>query len=116
MTSIDVFLDRVPRKGYNCLDFVREVWLYLYREDVTAKLTKLVGDFVNRKVTVSGVKGFKRLQQPESPCFVVMQRSRCVPHVGIYLDGRILHLGSKGVEFAMPIVARRYFTQLRYYR
>jgi hypothetical protein len=116
MISIDQFLDRMPSKQYNCFDFVKEVWAALVNEDVGIKLDKLVGDFASRKVTVSGVKGFKRLKFPQSPCFVVMQRFKLVPHVGIFLDGRILHLKESGVEFQPELVAKRYFQTIRYYR
>jgi hypothetical protein len=114
--SIDCFLNRMPSNQYNCLDFVREVWLYLRKEDVTEKLTGLIGDFANRKPNLSGVKAFKRLKEPVNPCFVVMQRFKYVPHCGIYLDGRILHLKDSGVEFQPIEVAKSYFQIVRYYR
>lgn len=105
----------MPSKTYNCLDFVREVWLAMKEEDVTDKLTGLIGDFANRKANLSGVKAFKRLQEPINPCFVVMQRFKYVPHVGIYLNGRILHLKDTGVEFQPLIVAKSYYQTVRYY-
>lgn len=114
--SVDPFLDRMPGPGYNCLDFVREVWLAMTGQDITAKLTRLVGAFANRKATVSGVKGFQRLKTPVSPCFVVMQRFKFVPHIGIYLNGRILHLTNKGVQFMPLVVARQYYIGAKYYR
>lgn len=115
MNNIDKFLDRVPKANYNCLDFVREVWLDWYGEDVTDRLKKLVGAFVGRRVTISGVKAFKRLQHPVSPCFFVMQRQRCTPHVGIYYEGRMLHLGAKGAEYQLPSIVKSYFKTVRYY-
>jgi hypothetical protein len=114
--SIDTFLNRIPKQGYNCHDFVREVWMYLKGEDIAEKLKKLVGAFSNRKVTVSGLKGFTKLDRPESPCFVVMQRFKFVPHIGIYLDGRILHLGNRGAAFEFPQIAQGYFKRLSYYK
>src|SRR5258708_385782 len=111
--SVDPFLDREQSKTYNCLNFVREVHLAMTGQDITAKLTGLVGEFSQRKATVTGVKGFTRLSEPHSPCFVVMQRSRFVPHIGIYLDGRILHLTNKGVQFQPLIVARQYFLNVK---
>lgn len=85
-------------------------------QDVTERLTGLVGDFAGRRVNPSGVKGFTRLQSPRSPCFVVMQRTKFVPHIGIFLNGRVLHLTERGVQF-MPIeIARSYFTGIRYYQ
>ena len=113
--SVDPFLDREQSKTYNCLDFVREVWLDMTGQDITAKLTRLQGAFSDRKATVSGVKGFRRLLEPSSPCFAVMQRYLFVPHIGIYLDGRILHLTDKGVQFQPLVVARQYFISVKYY-
>lgn len=116
MISIDPFLDRVPGPKYNCLDFTREVWLALTGQDLTAKLTMLVGDFAGRKATPSGMRGFKKLLMPVSPCLVVMQRFKFVPHLGIFLDGRILHLPAHGAEFQPLVVARAYFQRISYYK
>ena len=114
--SIDRFLDRVPRPGYNCFDFMREVWLYLKGEDLADKFTGLIGDFANRRLNLSAVKGLKHSSKPiADPCFVVMQKKNCDPHCGVYLDGRILHMKEEGVEFQPPVVARYYFRNLRYY-
>ncbi len=114
--SVDPFLDREQSRTYNCFDFVRETWLALTGEDISAKLTGLVGAFASRRATVSGIRGFQRLLEPESPCFAVMQRFRFVPHIGIYLDGRILHLTNKGAQFQPLVVARQYFISVKYYR
>lgn len=114
--SIDGFFDRRQTRTYNCLDFVREVWLAMTGEDVTEKLTRLTGAFGQRRATVSGVKGFKRLEAPQGPCFVVMQRKGLDPHVGIYLEDRVFHLHARGVEFQPISVAKEYFNVIRYYR
>lgn len=113
--SVDPFFDRMPTETYNCLDFVREVWQAMTGEDITNRFPGLVGDFHSRKVTQEGVRSSTRLQSPVSPCFVVMQRRGMVPHVGIYLDRRILHLHTRGVEFQPLVVVREYFTSIRYY-
>lgn len=114
--SVDRFLDRIPRPGYNCLDFTREVWLAMTGQDITGSLTRLTGRFVDRKATLSGIRAFTRLTEPSSPCLVVMQRLRFVPHLGIFIDGRILHMHSRGVEFQPLSVASIYFQTLKYYR
>ena len=113
--SVDPFLDRQQTDTYNCLDFTREVWLAMTGVDITQRLTGLVGAFASRRTTVSGVRGFTRLPGPVSPCLVVMQRYKFVPHVGIFLRGRILHLTNKGVQFQPLVVARQYFLSVKYY-
>jgi hypothetical protein len=114
--SVDVFLDRMPSKEYNCFDFVREVWLYWFDEDVTDKLTGLQGAFADRKANVSGAKAFRRLSIPENPCFIILQRRFSVPHVGIYLDREMLHLKASGVTMEPLNIAKSYFTSIRFYR
>lgn len=114
--SIDKFLDRVPRPGYNCLSFAREVWLDIVNEDIKDQLDNLVNSITAGKLSLASAKGFRWLQKPESPCFVVMQRFRCTPHIGIYLDGRILHLRAYGAEYQPIKIAKAYFQTIRYYR
>jgi hypothetical protein len=118
MPSIDPFLSRIPKPGYNCLDFTREVWSALFEGDVRARLDALCAGVhdANGRIVLSGVKGFTRLEKPTSPCFVVMQRNKVQPHIGIFYQGRILHLMDRGVEFQPLQVARRYFTKIGFYR
>jgi hypothetical protein len=113
--SVDGFLDREQSKGYNCLDFTREVWLAMTGEDLAERLPGLANAFRQRRRPVKAVKGFRLLAQPVAPCLVVMQRSRFVPHIGIYFEDRILHLTDRGVQFQPLIVARQYFLSVKYY-
>lgn len=115
MMSIDQFLDRMPGPSYNCLNLVREVWLAMTGVDVTDRLTGLVGAFAARGPNLSWAKGFTRLLEPTDPCIVLMQRFKCTPHVGIWIDGRVLHLTARGVQFQPLIVARAYYNTIRYY-
>jgi hypothetical protein len=116
--TIDPFLNRVPTKNYNCLDFVREVWLALFGTDVKERLDNLCAGVhaADGRIRLSGVRGFEQLKTPVSPCFVVMQRNKVTPHIGIYLNGRLLHLRDNGVEYRPLNVARRYFKQIGFYR
>lgn len=117
IVSIDPYLDRVPRKDYNCLSFVREVWLAMTGDDIQERLGRLLDSVTKTgKVSVSSVKGFEWLNEPVSPCFIVMQQYKFVPHVGIYLKGRILHMTERGVQYQPLLVARAYYTNIRYCR
>jgi hypothetical protein len=118
MPSIDPLLSRIPRDGYNCLDFVTEAWDHLIGDSgVMASLTALNEGIhaEDGKVVLSAVRGFQRLSQPASPCFVVMQRSKTQPHIGIYYNGRVLHMKETGVEYQPIQVVRRYFTKIGFY-
>lgn len=114
--GIDKFFSRQQTTEYNCLDFTRDVWLDLTGVDITEHLLRLNGAFATRKVTIAGVRAFKRLDAPANPCIAVMQRKGMTPHIGVYLDRRILHLHPRGVEFQPLAVAREYFTTVTYYK
>jgi hypothetical protein len=116
LKSIDKFLDRVKRRDYNCLDFTREVWLQLCGEDMKDRLDKLINAVAVRRVSVSSVRGFEFLRVPRSPCFVVMQRFKLSPHVGIYLNGKILHLSATGAEYQSINVVKQSFQSVRFCR
>src|SRR5579862_2384945 len=111
--SVDPFLDRVPSRYYNCLDFAREVWLAMTGEDITERMTRLIGDFSQRRATHSGMKGFTRLDGPVDPCFVVMQCRGVDPHIGIFHKNRILHLAQRGAEFQPLQVVKLMFRSVK---
>lgn len=110
--SIDKFFNRVYSADYNCLAFVREVWQDMTGVDVLKRLPWLLD---GKREGLGGINGFRRLESPVSPCIAVFQRKGATPHVGIFLDGRILHIHERGVEFQPLIVAKTYFRRVQYY-
>lgn len=117
--SVDPLLSRTPRTDYNCLDFATEAWAHLTGDaGVLDRLAALNAGIhaEDGRVVLSAVRGFRKLEQPMSPCFVVMQRSKTQPHIGVYHNGRVLHLKENGVEYQPLAVARRYFTKIGFYR
>lgn len=62
------------------------------------------------------MRGIKRLKSPVSPCFVLMQRSQTIPHIGVYWKGRVLHLNDKGAQYQPLNIARGYFPLIRFYK
>jgi hypothetical protein len=116
--SIDPLLSRTPNESYNCLDFVIEAWAHISGDASAGDRLRKLSEGVHAedgKVVLSGVRGFSKLADPFSPCFVVMQRSKTQPHIGIYYQGRVLHMKETGVEFQPVAVVRRYFTKIGYY-
>jgi hypothetical protein len=56
------------------------------------------------------------LNGPESPSLVMMRSRRATPHIGVYLNGRILHLRQRGAIFEPVIYATMGFSNIGYYR
>jgi len=100
--------------SYNCLHFARDVWLDLTGEDLTAKLQGLLGE--GRKLTKSHFRAFRKLNQPLSPCLVLMTQLGKDPHIGVYFNGNVFHIRKSGVEFLPANLACRWATSIRYYR
>lgn len=115
--SIDKFLDRVYIEDkYNCFDFVREVWQDLTGIDI--------GGLQTPKMDRRGLKGdwdytaakWVRIDAPKDPCVVLFMRARAIPHVGVYIRGKVLHLPKgSNVRFEDLSVASLGFTRLSYY-
>lgn len=116
MKSIDEFFYKTYSEGdYDCLDFSAEVWTFLTGQDLRAALGALLEGAVSRQVRQGHRRHFVALDAPRSPCLAYMSRPRGGPHIGVYLDGSILHIHAGGVEFQPPEVAARAFTKVRYY-
>lgn len=105
---IDKYLTRIRTKDYNCYHFVAEVWKDLTGEDAPAV-------FNGRAVSHTEFKKARPIAWAINPCFVLMHRKGYVPHVGIYYNGKILHLTETCAMYQPLINAKRYFTRIEYY-
>ncbi|MFZ1074799.1 MAG: hypothetical protein WAN50_00265 [Minisyncoccia bacterium] len=109
--EVDTWLDRVYTRDYKCFDFVREVWQASFGEDVGDKLVSMIAAVGGRRLKLEEVKRFTVLEKPVSPCFVLYQRKgvKTPPHIGIWIDGSVLHLAITGAQFLpFAIVARQW--------
>lgn len=113
--SIDVWLDKsYDDSNYNCLHFVRDVWLAETGFDLAGALEDLYGASYPPRVTRVAARVFRELPGPVSPCLVVMQRPKASPHWGVFLRGRVLHIQRSGPEFFPVKIATRGFTRVRF--
>lgn len=90
---------------YTCVDFVCDAWKYLFNVDIS--------NVVRLPVSYSSRYHFTRLVLPTSPCIAYMLGED--NHIGLYYEGKILHLTKNGVEYMRPNVASRGFRTVRYY-
>lgn len=117
MKSVDQFLHRKYIEGeYNCYDFVRDVWLELCGVDI--------GDMPRPQMDKEGLQGrwehvaakWVRLDALKDPCVILFQRPRMIPHVGVYVRGKVLHLPRfSNARFEDLSVARIGFNRLSYF-
>lgn len=115
LDSVDPFYARkYHEKNYNCLHFSAEVWKALTGQDILELLAAFLQDASTAKRLAYRV--FEEVETPVDPCFVVMQRPKVTPHLGVYLRGRVLHINPHSVEFQPVKVAARSFTTVRFYK
>lgn len=114
--SIDKYLDSYyDQCKHNCLHYVSEVWEDLTGQNIRQVLgTVLDGRIADRKLAFEVARRFKVLEKPQSPCLVFMQAPRTVPHIGIWIRGRVLHLTQQGPMHVDVDVAAVGFKSVRY--
>ena len=105
MINLDVYLDRKYNStNNNCGHFVNEVW-----QDLTGEVLDTYD------ITPDLPRRFKKLRKPEEPCFCLMQAHLLPPHIGIYINKKILHFSETGVKHDSIANIIPYY-RLSYYR
>lgn len=114
--TTDTYLGKCYSHTYTCWDFACEVWTALTGKSLpighvdvsrpSAELHALAKQYA---------PAMSRLEAPRSPCVVLLQRKRINPHVGIYYQGKVLHLNPSGAVYeSLHSVCARY-TEVSYY-
>lgn len=108
-------------RSYNCWDFVRDVWMDHCGVDIGKRTPTVLTSaniqaaFLQQWGDVDGVV-VQRLEGPIEPCLVLLMRPRIMNHVGVYTQGRLLHLlPRQRVQLQDLDVARIGFTEIRFY-
>lgn len=112
--SLDEFLGRRYNfDKYNCGHFVAEVWQHLTGENIDELCKSFVQS--DSETYFKLFKQRRKLRAPESPCVVFLQAPKLLPHAGIYVDNRVLHLTENGAKFDDLSILRVYY-RLSYYK
>jgi hypothetical protein len=116
MFSVDPYLARrFDEETYNCWDLVREAWLELTGFDIGNRTPHPATPLAIARRFRDGEREFCRLGAPCSPSIVVMKRPRAVPHAGLFLRGRVLHIHPGGPQFDRLADATRGFDKVGFY-
>jgi len=114
--NLDRFFDRVYNDAkYNCAHFVCEVWKELNNQDISEALTWAKTGRSLRVMDAHRLGQFERILAPVSPCLALFQANQGASHVGIWLDGKILHLAQNGVEWTYLETVMIGFRNVRFY-
>ncbi len=101
-------------QDYNCAHFVCDVWRALTGRDITEIMQGFL--LPARTARQSLRRDLKILRLPESPCIALMTSSVADPHVGIYLNRKIIDITSVGVRMTPVDVASVLHQRIGYYQ
>jgi len=106
--SLDKFLHaEYHATEYNCGHFARDVYAHLTGMHVGVPTGGEATQWLRKFVF--------RLERPITPCLAVMSRAHYTTHVGVYIDGKIMHLTEQGARIEDVDLASVLFTRIRYY-
>lgn len=109
MTCIDELLSREYKPTYTCNEFACEAWQLITGENLNDRLMKWLND--------PDSQAFKRLDHPISPCLVMFKNHpRSSTHVGLFFEGKLLHLSARGAQFVPIEVVALHFRSVSYYQ
>lgn len=116
--GLDHFLSRTYHADkYTCLHFADDVWRELRGESLIDRLHGIDGTQANIGIMQSSaMRNFRKLSRPESPCIVFFRNPGFYNHVGIFVDGSILHLTETGAAYQRINVIAPQFKRIGYYQ
>lgn len=119
MKSIDPLLNRqYDAKDYHCVHFVIDAAKYLFGTDYTPYFLSLVGQQSHEIKMAHQDFNFAQtvqLSQPRDGCIVLMTNLLNKAHVGLYYQGRVLHIAEQGVYFQQLRSLQRNYSGFKFY-
>ena len=114
--NFDKYFDKVYNSAkYNCAHFVCEVWQDLTGDDLSWALAGSPAGLDARKLHAHRLASWTLLKAPVSPCIALFQAGRKDPHVGIFLEDKILHITEDGVNWSSIENVMLCFNRVRFY-
>jgi hypothetical protein len=114
--NLDKYFDKIyDESEYNCAHFVCEVWKDLFNQDISGPLNGVLRAPGQRRLSAHDLAVFEPVGTPTGPCLALFQIWRKQPHVGIWINGKVLHITEKGVEWTYVETFSVSFNQVRFY-
>lgn len=114
--NIDAYLMRRPAPGENCWHAVQMIWLDLTGEDLGDRTPERIAKEALLQRFDTDVRGFTDQGGPVDPSIALMRSPGVVPHVGVYMRGKVLQLWGGRYSFLSLSLARAGWNEVRFYR
>ena len=112
---VKVFNHTYNRQKYNCAHFVVDIYRELTGGSIEDSLNSFMCGYAGKAIP-SKLRQFKRLQNPEEACIILMPSPNNSPHVGIYHNGGCLHITEIGVRYEELSVLGINYPVLKFYK
>ena len=116
MIDLCLFQKRYDASTYNCAHFLRDSWLSVTGEDLSIVLSGFLSPKEDRAPDRKLLRRFERLENAVSPCVVMMRHGVARPHVGMFLEGRLLQIQENGVTWLPLQIATAGYPNVRFYK
>lgn len=114
---VDPYLQKtLNTRTYNCWNFVQEVWRDLTGVDLGNQTPSDHSIESYKKTAVAFSATLEKISEVQDPCIVLMLRDRVQPHIGVYYNGRLLHLNARGAEYRPVDQVTASYTSVQYYK
>lgn len=116
MINTDKYLLKIfDIENYNCWDFIRDIWLELTRVDIGKRTPVNISKRSIKENFETGELEFKKISSPVSPCIVLFKNDKLTPHVGVFLNNKVLHLKNNGPRYEDLTIASIGFNNIGFY-
>lgn len=114
--SIDKYFARTYNaREYNCAHLVVEVWSDLFGPQLGEMLRSYLCAPSQRKSVLSHLRLGRWLQKPEDPCVILFRAPKQATHVGLWLQGKVLHITPQGVQYQPLEIVRLGHPKVRFF-
>lgn len=114
--SVDAYLAKTfDLHQYNCWNFACDIWFDLTGTRLHTDIEDFRVNALHHTATIQSER-LQKIPVAESPCLVLMQRKHVNPHVGVFYNNRVLHLGPRGAAYTPFHNATFGFTAVSYYK
>jgi hypothetical protein len=115
--SVDSYLGATfDVHNYSCWHFACDVWFDLTKVRLHSGIEDWRVSALHEYAGCYAVHSLQKLDAIVDPCLVLMQRKNINPHVGVYVNGRVLQLGPSGASHVSLHSATACFPTVTFYR
>ncbi len=115
MSFDDLFYKSYDKANYNCAHFLADAWQELKQENISEHLKFFLAE--EKQAAAILRKRFHAHSEPVDPCIVLLHSRVAghLAHVGMFTQGRVLHINAMGVHYQTLDVVKLGFHRCKFY-